>query len=88
MWAVLVESRQIPFELRLKLSLEVVALLEATCAEADLFLLAHPSDQFQLTFVFRAILAFTALLVPFPAEFLVYRPIFPLALDTFESACC
>ena len=42
--AVLVEYFQIPFKLDLEPILEVVALLEATRAKSDLFLLAHPSD--------------------------------------------
>jgi len=64
--AVLVKSFQIPFILGLESFLEVIALLEATCAESELLLLAHPSDQLQLTFVFRAVLAFAVLIVPSP----------------------
>ena len=83
--AVLVESRQVPFKLGLERFLEVITLLKATRAEADLLLLAHPSDQLQLAFMFRAVLAFTVLIVPFPAEFIVCRPISPLAIDALET---
>lgn len=81
MRTVLVELGQVP----------VIAILKATCAPPScapsrFFFLAYPSDQFQLAFVFRAVLAFTVLLVPFPAEFLVSRPIFPLAFHAFKTA--
>ena len=82
--AVRVEFRKIPFELRLEPLLEVITLLKTACAKADLFLLAHPSDQLQLTFMFRAILAFTVLVVPVSAEFLVCRPILLLTIDPLE----
>ena len=82
--AVLIELFQIPFELGLECLLEVVALLETTCTEANLFLLAHPSDQLQLSFVFCAVLAFAVLIVPVPAELLVCRPILQLAIDALK----
>ena len=87
MGAVFVEPFQIPFELGFEPILEVVTILKATRAESDLLLLAHPSDQLQLTFVFCAVLAFTVLIVPFSAEFLVCRPIFTLAINTLRTAC-
>lgn len=82
--AVLIELFQIPFEFSLECLLEVIALLETTCAEPNLFLLAHPSDQLQLSFVFCAVLAFAVLIVPVPAELLVCRPILQLAIDALK----
>lgn len=86
MRTVLVESLQIPFKLGLEAVLEVIALLKATRPESGLLLLAHPSNQLQLTFVFRAVLAFTVLIVPFPTEFFVRRPIFLLTIDALRTA--
>ena len=85
--AVLVEFRQIPFKLRLEPLLEVIAFLKTTGAKTSLFLLAHPSDQLQLPFVFRAILAFAVLIVPVSAEPLVCRPILPLAVYALKTTC-
>jgi len=82
---VLVEFCKIPFELRLEPLLEVIAFLKITRPKADLFLLAHPSDQLQLTFVLSAILAFTVLVVPVSAEFLVCRPILLLTIDALQA---
>jgi len=83
---VFVEPFQIPFELGFEPILEVVTILKATRAESDLLLLAHPSDQLQLTFVFCAVLTFPVLIVPFPAEFLVCRPVFTLAINALRTA--
>lgn len=80
--AVLVEPFQVPLELRLERLFEFIALVKEACTKADTFFLAKPSDQLQLTFVFRAILTFTVLIVPVPAEFFMYRPIRLLAIDT------
>lgn len=77
----LVEHFRTPLQHSLKPLLEVITLLEATRAKTDLLLLAHPSDQLQLTFVFCAILAFAILIIPVPTEFSVCRPIFLLTID-------
>lgn len=84
--AVFVEPFQIPFELGFEPVLEVVTILKTTRAESDLLLLAHPSDQLQLTFVLCAVLTFPVLIVPFPAEFLVCRPIFTLTINALKIA--
>jgi len=78
---VLVEPLQIPLELSLERLLEVIALVKPARAKADLFLLAHPSNQLQLPFVFCAVSAFAVLIIPVPAEFPVRRPILPLTIN-------
>ena len=80
---VLVEPFHVPFKLSLKRLLEVITLLEATRAKADVesLILAHPSYQLQLALVLCAILAFTVLFVPIPTKFLVCGPILPLTFN-------
>ena len=85
MRAVLVEPRQVPLKLGLEPLLEVIAFLKKTRAPSDSLFFAYPSDQFQLTFVFCAVFAFTILFVPSSAEFFVRRPIFPLAFNAFKT---
>ena len=84
-WAVFVEFFQVSLEPGLKCLLEIIALLKVTRAKTNVFLLTHPSNQLQLSFVFRTISASAVLIVPIPAEFLVCRPILPLAIDAFKT---
>jgi len=79
--AVLVELFQVPLELGFECLLQVIALVKEACTKTNAFLLTHPSNQLQLTFVLQAISAFTVLIVPVAAEFFMRRPIFLLTID-------
>ena len=70
MWAILVELFQVSLKFGLECFLQVIALVKEACTEADTFLLAHPSDQLQLTFVFHAILHLRCLSYQSPQSFL------------------
>jgi len=82
---VLVELCQVSLKLGLECLLQVIAFVKEASTKPDIFLLAHPSDQLKLTFMFHAILAFTVLIVPVPTEFFMCRPILPLAIDASKE---